>query len=71
MRFNIMQWFMQLPISYWIGFGLLIWFFIDLARSKSTLWQTYERKNEPTMYWLTMTIWLALAITCFIYPAWV
>ena len=60
----------QFPVSYWLGFILLLWLLFDLVRGRAYLWQGYRRDREPGMYWFTMLIWALVASSCFIYPHW-
>lgn len=61
---------LNLPWSYWLGFGLLLWLLYDLMRGVAYLWQPYIRELQPYMYWLTMLIWVLVAVSCFVYPHW-
>lgn len=60
----------DLPLSYWLGFGLLLWLLFDLVRGVAYIWHPYRRSEEPFMYWLTMLIWALVAASCFVYPQW-
>lgn len=59
-----------MPWSYWLGFGLILWFLFDLVRGEAYIWQAYRRADEPGMYWFTMLVWGLVAASCFIYPHW-
>lgn len=48
-----------------IGFGLLIWVIVDLFTGKVYLHRAYRRAEEPTGYWLGCTLWLFVALSCF------
>ncbi len=61
---------LSLPWAYWLGIVLVLWLLMDLVTGKAYIWQSYERRTEPAMYWLTMFIWGLVAASCFIYPNW-
>lgn len=61
---------LSLPWSYWLGFILVLWLLADLIRGSAYIWQSYQRKTQPFMYWLTMLVWALVATSCFIFPYW-
>ena len=60
----------SLPLSYWLGFALMLWLIYDLVMGHVYLHRDIDVESEPLSYWLVMLLWLAVAVSCFIYPQW-
>ena len=61
---------LSLAWSYWLGFALIAWLLLDLVRGQAYIWQSYSRRDQPVMYWITMFVWALVATSCFIFPNW-
>ena len=48
-----------------LGVALLAWVLYDLVTGKVWLHRAYRRSEEPAGYWLTMGLWLLVALSCF------
>jgi len=53
--------------NFWrvIGVGLLIWVAWDLYFGYTVLYDVIYKDQEPTLYWVSVTIWLGLGLSCF------
>jgi hypothetical protein len=60
----------SLPMSYWLGAGLILWLLYDLVTGSAYLHREFRSESEPMAYWLTMLLWSFVAASCFIYPHW-
>lgn len=49
-----------------VGSFLLLWFLYDLFNGSVYLHRSFDRRSEPVIYWLLMTVWLTIAMSCFI-----
>lgn len=54
-----------MQITFILGVLLLCWAGYDLMRGKTWLHREFSRRDEPLSYWLTLGVWLAVAISCF------
>ncbi|CAA0122104.1 Uncharacterised protein [BD1-7 clade bacterium] len=52
-------------MDFWqlVGFGLLIWAAYDLYSGKTWVIREYHRKSQPMEYWLTLSVWIVIAVT--------
>ncbi|WP_305986847.1 hypothetical protein [Roseibium sp. MMSF_3544] len=48
-----------------LGIALLVWVAYDLVTGKVWLHRAFHRASEPAGYWLTMGLWLLVALSCF------
>jgi hypothetical protein len=60
----------NIPMSYWLGVGLILWLLYDLVTGSAYLHREINSDTESSAYWLTMLLWAAVAASCFIYPHW-
>jgi len=52
-----------------LGIALLVWVLYDLVTGKVWLHRAYTRAEQPAGYWLTMGLWLAVALSCFFWTS--
>lgn len=54
-------------MNFWllIGFALLAWITYDLIKGEVWLHRKIHRNDEPVLYWVGITLYTILAITCF------
>ena len=48
-----------------LGIALLLWVAWDLFAGSVWLHREFHRREEPVAYWLTLLLWLAVALSCF------
>jgi len=48
-----------------LGIALLLWVGWDLLNGSVWLHREFQRAEEPVAYWLTLLLWLAVALSCF------
>ncbi|MCV0424893.1 MAG: hypothetical protein K5905_05450 [Roseibium sp.] len=48
-----------------LGILLLIWVIYDLMTGKVWLHRAFRRTEEPKGYWVVMTLWFVVAVSCF------
>jgi hypothetical protein len=49
----------------YVGIALFIWVGWDLYAGYTLAWDVIYRDKDPMTYWVTVTIWAGLAISCF------
>ncbi len=48
-----------------VGGVLMLWVLADLISGKVYLHRAFLRSQEPLSYWLIVTVWLLVALSCF------
>ncbi len=54
--------------TFLLGIFLLLWVAYDLLSGRVWLHREFARSDEPGAYWLTLLLWLAVALSCFYWP---
>ncbi len=52
-------------LSMIVGGFLILWVLADLISGKVYLHRAFLRNQEPLGYWLIVTVWLLVALSCF------
>lgn len=50
---------------FYLGIFLMLWVVFDLFSGSVWLHRKYQRALEPIRYWLTILLWLLVALSCF------
>ena len=59
----------MLGLNFWqiVGLALLLWFLYDLVVGYTYSYRLVLRKAEPLHYWLTLALWLTIAVLTFLW----
>ncbi len=49
-----------------VGVALLAWVGYDLYAGLTLAWDVIYRDEDPIAYWGVLSVWLVLAISCFV-----
>lgn len=49
-------------IWFFIGIGLVCWVVYDLYQGTTYSYRLIEKEKEPTLYWITWSIWAIIAL---------
>ncbi len=49
----------------YVGIALLAWVGWDLYAGYTLTWETVYRESDPVTYWVALSAWAGLAVSCF------
>lgn len=50
-----------------VGVGLLLWAAWDIYFGYTFLYEVIYEAKEPTLFWVTISVWVILGLSCFYY----
>ena len=54
-----------MSIVTWLGGFLMLWVLADLLSGKVYFHRAFFRQEQPIHYWVILSLWLLVALSCF------